>query len=193
MRRAPRLPRAWSYWAWPLRSERDPPPSEPLCRPAARPPGPWRLRFKRGGNGYRMACKPPRRRRSSHVRPPRRAVLGVHCPGTIQRHDPRGAGATTNCGSRRNCVTAVGVTLTQAPDAPSRGEVRIRIPSGSRASRERFPRWRRDRRRRAALGDIHPSGDTQDPHAPVPGPGRMTHPASARTTWRGRGRERRGA
>jgi hypothetical protein len=51
--------------------------------------------------------------------------------------------------SRRNAVTAVGVRLVEAPGAPSRGEVHIRIPSGQL----RVAQWR------AALGDIHLSGD----------------------------------
>jgi len=51
--------------------------------------------------------------------------------------------------SRRNAVTAVGVRLGEAPGAPSRGEVHIRIPSGQL----------RDAQWRAALGDIHLSGD----------------------------------
>ena len=151
---------------------------------------PW---FKRHRNGYRIACKPPRRRRSSHVRPQGALFSVCNVPVRSSAMTRASAGPARNCGSRRNCVTAVGVTLTQAPDAPSRGEVRIRIPSGSRASRECFTRWRRDRRRRAALGDIHPSGDIQDPHVPGYRPGRMMRATSARPTWRGRGRERRSA
>jgi hypothetical protein len=46
-------------------------------------------------------------------------------------------------------VTAVGVRLCEAPGAPSRGDVRIRIPS----DQPRGTRWR------VALGDIHLSGD----------------------------------
>lgn len=46
-------------------------------------------------------------------------------------------------------MTAVGVRLDEAPGAPSRGEVHIRIPSG----RLRSAQWR------VALGDIHRSGD----------------------------------
>jgi hypothetical protein len=64
-------------------------------------------------------------------------------------------------------VTAVGVRLAEAPDAPSRGEVRIRIPSGQCCKRQ----WR------AALGDTHPSGDIQSLHAPGSRPGRVTHAA----------------
>lgn len=64
-------------------------------------------------------------------------------------------------------MTAVGVRLCEAPDAPSRGEVRFRIPSGQRCSRQ----WR------AALGDIHPSGDIQSLHAPDTRPGLITHVA----------------
>lgn len=46
-------------------------------------------------------------------------------------------------------MTAVGVRLCEAPGAPSRGDVRIRIPSVQP----------RSTRRRVALGDIHLSGD----------------------------------
>lgn len=46
-------------------------------------------------------------------------------------------------------MTAVGVRLGEAPGAPFRGEVRIRIPSGQL----RETQWR------VALGDIHLSGD----------------------------------
>ena len=46
-------------------------------------------------------------------------------------------------------MTAVGVRLGEAPGAPSRGEVQIRIPSGQL----------RDAQWRVALGDIHLSGD----------------------------------
>ena len=46
-------------------------------------------------------------------------------------------------------MTAVGVRLCEAPGAPSRGDVRIRIPSVQPCSA----------RRRVALGDIHLSGD----------------------------------
>ncbi len=46
-------------------------------------------------------------------------------------------------------MTAVGVRLSDAPGAPSRGDVRIRIPSGQ----PRTMRWL------VALGDIHLSGD----------------------------------
>lgn len=48
-------------------------------------------------------------------------------------------------------MTAVGVRLCEAPGAPSRGEVHIRIPS----VQLRSMRWR------VALGDIHLSGDIQ--------------------------------
>jgi len=64
-------------------------------------------------------------------------------------------------------VTAVGVRLSEAPDAPSRGEVRIRIPSGQRWYR----RWR------VAIGDIHSSGDIRNLHAPGSQPGRIAHAA----------------
>lgn len=46
-------------------------------------------------------------------------------------------------------MTAVGVRLCEAPGAPTRGEVHIRIPS----VQLRSTRWR------VALGDIHLSGD----------------------------------
>jgi hypothetical protein len=72
---------------------------------------------------------------------------------------------------RRNAVTAVGVTLAEAPDVPSRGEVQFCFPSGQRC----IMRWR------VALGDIHPSGDIQSLHAPGSWPGRITHVASAWT------------
>lgn len=48
-------------------------------------------------------------------------------------------------------MTAVGVRLVEAPGAPTRREVRIRIPSDQP----------RDTRRRVALIDIHLSGDIQ--------------------------------
>jgi hypothetical protein len=58
-------------------------------------------------------------------------------------------------------VAAVGVRLIEAPGAPSRGAVHIRTPSGQPNSR----------RQRVALGDTHPSGDAQSPHAPSSSPG----------------------
>lgn len=64
-------------------------------------------------------------------------------------------------------MAGLGVRLTEAPDAPSRGEVRIRIPSGQRPSRQQ----------RVALGDTHPSGDTPSLHAATSGPGWITHAA----------------
>jgi hypothetical protein len=48
-------------------------------------------------------------------------------------------------------VTAVGVTLCETPDVPTRGEVQFFFPSSQR--RRVTARWR------VALGDIHPSGD----------------------------------
>jgi hypothetical protein len=57
-------------------------------------------------------------------------------------------------------VAPVGVRLIEAPNAPSRGEVRIRIPSGQCISR----------RQRVALGDIHQSGDAQSLHVATSGP-----------------------
>lgn len=62
-------------------------------------------------------------------------------------------------------MAALGVRLVEAPDAPSTGEVRIRIPSGQRLSRQQ----------RVALGDTHPSGDTPSLHAATSGPGWFTH------------------
>ena len=64
-------------------------------------------------------------------------------------------------------MAALGVRLGEAPDAPSRGEVRIRIPSDQRLSRQQ----------RVALGDTHPSGDTPSLHTAISGPGWTTHPA----------------
>ena len=64
-------------------------------------------------------------------------------------------------------MAALGVRLGEAPDAPSRGQVRIRIPSGQRLTRQQ----------RVALGDTHPSGDTPSPHAATSGPGWMAHAA----------------
>jgi hypothetical protein len=68
-------------------------------------------------------------------------------------------------------VTAVGVTLSEAPDVPSRGEVQFCFPSGQRCTM----RWR------VALGDIHPSGDIRSLCAPGSWPERITHMASAWT------------
>ncbi len=64
-------------------------------------------------------------------------------------------------------MTAVGVKLSEAPGAPSGGEVRIRIPSGqncrTRLDQRRFGQRQFDQhcsmRLRVALGDIHLSGD----------------------------------
>jgi len=67
-------------------------------------------------------------------------------------------------------VTADGVKLAEAPDAPSRGEVRIRFPSGQCSS------WLG----RVALGDLHPSRYSQSLLLPGSGPGRITHAASGR-------------
>jgi hypothetical protein len=64
-------------------------------------------------------------------------------------------------------VAALGVRLVEAPQAPSRGEVRIRIPSGQRLSRQQ----------RVALGDTHPSGDTPSLHAATSAPGWTMHTA----------------
>jgi hypothetical protein len=68
-------------------------------------------------------------------------------------------------------VSAVGVTLCGAPDAPSGGEVQFCFPSGQ----GRFARWR------VALADIHPSGDIRDLRAVGPWPGRITYASSAWT------------
>jgi len=67
-------------------------------------------------------------------------------------------------------VTAVGVKLAEAPDAPSRSEVHIRFPCGRRSS------WRR----RVALGDPYPSRDSQSLRTPGSGPGRISHAAFGR-------------
>jgi hypothetical protein len=64
-------------------------------------------------------------------------------------------------------MAAVGVRLCEAPDAPSRSEVRFRILSGQRSNGH----WR------AALGDIHPSGDIRSLPAPGTRPGRIMHAA----------------
>lgn len=64
-------------------------------------------------------------------------------------------------------MATLSVRLGEAPDAPSRGEVRIRIPSGHRPSQLQ----------RVALGDTHPSGDTPSLHAATSGPGWITHTA----------------
>ena len=100
--------------------------------------------------------------------------------------------------SRRNVVAAVGVRLVEVPDAPSRGEVRIRIPSRQCCQRHCCawqccswqrssshccgwrPSWRHhssrhrgwrhsSRRQRVALGKTHPSGDVESLHAPTCG------------------------
>ena len=64
-------------------------------------------------------------------------------------------------------MAALGVRLVEAPDAPSRGEVRIRIPSGQRLSRQQ----------RVALGDTHPSGDTPSLHTATSGTVWIMHAA----------------
>ena len=64
-------------------------------------------------------------------------------------------------------MAALGVRLVEAPDVPSRGVVRIRIPSVQRPSRQQ----------RVALGDTHPSGDTPSLHAAISGLGWITHTA----------------
>ena len=64
-------------------------------------------------------------------------------------------------------MAALGVRLGEAPDAPSRGEVRTRIPSGQRTS------WQQ----RVAVGDTHPSGDNPSLHAATSGPGWIMHAA----------------
>lgn len=68
-------------------------------------------------------------------------------------------------------MTAVGVRLCEAPGAPSRGEVRIRIPSGQL----RGTRWR------VVLVDIHLSGDIRStPLAHRPDRSRFRLPAVSR-------------
>jgi hypothetical protein len=63
-------------------------------------------------------------------------------------------------------VAAVGVRLGEAPDAPSRGEVHVRIPPSQHSSScqnsfsERSCSWR------VALGETYPSGDVESLHAP---------------------------
>jgi len=69
-------------------------------------------------------------------------------------------------------VARVGVRLAEAPDAPTRGEVHIRIPSGQRMSRQQ----------RVALGDIHPSGDAQSLYAATSGP-EWIAPAAIGRLW----------
>lgn len=76
-----------------------------------------------------------------------------------------GSSARVRRRSRRNVVAALGVKLIEAPEAPSRGEVRIGIPSGQRLSRQQL----------VALGDNHPSGDTSSLHAATSGPEWITH------------------
>jgi len=65
------------------------------------------------------------------------AILsGVECSQCLRQRPWLVSQATAALGSgqrfRRNAVTAVGVRLCEAPDAPSRGEVRFRIPSVQR-------------------------------------------------------------
>jgi len=68
-------------------------------------------------------------------------------------------------------VSAVGVTLCGAPDAPSWDEVQFCFPSGQ----GRATRWR------VALGEIYPSGDIRDLRAAGLSPGRLSHATSAWT------------
>lgn len=70
-----------------------------------------------------------------------------------------------------NAVSAPGVRMVEAPEAPTRSAVHIRIPSGRRERR----RWR------VALGDIHPSGDTPSLHAPWLMARTFTHAVIGRT------------
>jgi hypothetical protein len=65
-------------------------------------------------------------------------------------------------------VAAASVRLVEALEAPSRGEVHIRIPSGQRNSG----------RQRVALGDTHPSGDAQSLRAATSVPRRIVHAAN---------------
>src|ERR1022692_2752372 len=95
----------------------------------------------------------------------------VHNFGSILGCPPLAAVALSRCRRpRRNAVTADGVRLGEAPDAPSRGEVRIRFPSGRCFNR----------RCRVALGDLHPLRDSQSLNIPGSGPGRITHAVLSR-------------
>lgn len=69
-------------------------------------------------------------------------------------------------------MTGVGVRLSEAPDALSQGEVRIRIPLGRRTPSRRTSTL--SCRRRVAFGDIHRSGVNQSLHALDSRPGWMT-------------------
>jgi hypothetical protein len=136
-------------------------------------------------SGYRMVCKllsvglagvalPPCARRLRHP-------VG-RWPESVQESRVRKFGSVLGCSAlaakavrrswrpRRNVVSADGVRLAEAPDAPSRGEVRTRFPSG------RCRNWQC----RVALGDLHPSRDSQSLHDPGSGPGRITHAAISR-------------
>jgi len=145
-------------------------------------------RFKNEWSGYRMPCKPPRRRRSRRSSTPTsRAVThqavshrAVSAGPELPESSVRNGDGVSDCStgpicrakelhgrgqtSRRNAVTAVGVRLTEAPGAPTRREVHIRIPS----VKPRGTRWR------VAFGDIHLSGDIQITRL-------VRHPSQARS------------
>ena len=72
-------------------------------------------------------------------------------------------------------MTAVGVRLSEAPGAPSRGEVHIRIPSDQLRSAQ----WR------VALGDNHLSGDIRRTRLADGPDGACSRPPSARRRARG--------
>jgi hypothetical protein len=80
-------------------------------------------------------------------------------------------------------VAADGVRLGEAPVAPSWGEVHIRIPSGQHCvdqhsiERHSIGKQGSRLRLRGALGDIHPSGDLKNLHAPNLRPGWSAHTA----------------
>jgi hypothetical protein len=123
---------------------------------------PW---FKGDRSGYRMPCKPPMRRRSRRSSTPTGQAVTCHPGGrSVPPRSPKARSLGTSLAaasaavvlgrvqrSRRNVVAAIGVRLSEAPGAPSRGAVHIRIPSGQRNGR----------RQRVALGDTHLSGDPQ--------------------------------
>jgi hypothetical protein len=124
--------------------------------------------------GYRMPCKPPRRRRyrrSSTPRKPGRNQPSRQESCASSESNSRSLGSRFRLAaavlgraqrSRRNVVAGVGVRLVEPPDAPSWGAVNFCTPSGRSCGSTR--------RQRDALGDIHPSGDVESLHAPAPSP-----------------------
>jgi hypothetical protein len=131
-----------------------------------------------------LPCKPPGRRRYRRSSTPAgagrepavqlagRSLSGVaNLAARAARQAATARDSTTRARrrSRRNVVTAVGVRLVEAPDAPSWGEVHIRIPWGQhRAASVRVERsvlslWR------VALSETHLSGDVESLHAPTNG------------------------